>query len=97
MALPLVPAIITASLIDDSQAIGRDEDNAHVSPWGFSTEMYVPQVRNGILQYILMEVLLPSDHSGEAALLRAKATRPPPPVPVTSMMPKTNYIMSNSF
>ncbi|KAI9158595.1 hypothetical protein HJFPF1_06593 [Paramyrothecium foliicola] len=51
-------------------------------------DIVVPLVRNGVLQYAVMELVAPIE-PGDGWTLRDKLDRPPPALPVTSGMPVT--------
>lgn len=64
-------------------AEGRDDEKAPGPASMLSRDISVPCVHNGVLQYMLMELVAPTE-PGEHWTLRDKAARPPPAVPVTS-------------
>ena len=80
------------------KAEGRDSDSAPMPSWTLSRDIIVPRVRNGILQYTVMEVVpsATAETGDDAYILRAKATRPPPAIPVTTAAPKTTGVLSTS-
>lgn len=70
-------------------AEGRDcnETDIVAAPWRFIREICVPLVQDGVLQYILMDIV-PSDEPGNYWTLREKPTQAPPPaVMVTTDAP----------
>ncbi|KAK3196622.1 hypothetical protein K4F52_000504 [Lecanicillium sp. MT-2017a] len=79
-------------------AEGRDSESAPLPPWALSRDVIVPRVRNGILQYTVMEVVqtAPNEYGEDAYILRAKISRPPPAIPVTTATPKPAGILSTS-
>ncbi|XWX01830.1 hypothetical protein V2A60_009859 [Cordyceps javanica] len=54
-----------------------------------------PHVNNGVLQYARMEIVV-SDQGEESLIFRAKALRPPPAMPVTTMMPRGSSLMASA-
>lgn len=54
-----------------------------------------PYVKNGVLQYAHMEVTV-SEQGEESLIIRSKAVRPPPAMPVTTMMPRGGSIMASA-
>ncbi|KAF4507188.1 hypothetical protein G6O67_005853 [Ophiocordyceps sinensis] len=68
-------------------AVGRDGERADVSPLRFSRDIVAPCVRDGVLQYVVMELVPPSE-PGHRWQLKDKFPGPPPAVPVTSGMPE---------
>ncbi|KAJ6782439.1 hypothetical protein PWT90_07996 [Aphanocladium album] len=74
-------------------AIGRDEESLRTTTWTVSRDILAPYVNNGILQYTFMEVTV-SEQGEESLILRSKAQRPPPTIPVTTLMPRGGSILS---
>jgi hypothetical protein len=65
------------------------------APWKFIREICVPRIQDGILQYILMDVV-PSGERGNFWTLREKPIQAPPPaVMVTTDAPGTILTTSN--
>lgn len=56
----------------------------------------VPRIRDGILQYAVMEFVAPSA-PGDGWTLRDKSIRPAPSLPVTSATPRTASLVSAAF
>ncbi|KAK5997238.1 hypothetical protein PT974_02592 [Cladobotryum mycophilum] len=69
-------------------AEGKDNEAEVLSSWTSSKDIVVPRVRNGVLQYTLMEIVA-SNEPGEGWTLKDKdvSNRPPPALSVTSAMP----------
>ncbi|VUC22810.1 unnamed protein product [Clonostachys rosea] len=64
-------------------AEGRDEEHKPSPSWPLSRDIVAPRVRDGILQYMLMELVAPTE-PGHNWTLQDKAKPAPPAVPVTS-------------
>ncbi|CAI6097037.1 hypothetical protein V2G26_016005 [Clonostachys chloroleuca] len=64
-------------------AEGRDEEHKQSSSWPLSRDIVAPRVRDGILQYMLMELVAPTE-PGHNWTLQDKAQPAPPAVPVTT-------------
>ncbi|OAR05846.1 hypothetical protein LLEC1_07537 [Akanthomyces lecanii] len=80
------------------KANGRDDEKyptAAWAAWAASRDIMAPFVSNGILQYAHMEVAV-SEQGEESLIVRSKALRPPPAVPVTTMMPRGGSIMASA-
>ncbi|RFU78826.1 hypothetical protein TARUN_3393 [Trichoderma arundinaceum] len=81
-------------------AEGKDAEERSLSASLASREIVAPRVRDGILQYTIMELVAPSE-SGESWTLRdkhngiAEGDQPPQAVPVTSSaLPSSHRIMA---
>ncbi|GJN74495.1 hypothetical protein JDV02_006043 [Purpureocillium takamizusanense] len=73
-------------------ADGRENEQAKMPAWAtISRDIVAPRVRDGVLQYVVME-LVPPTEPGETWTLRDKA---PPAVPVTSAMPDSTGLVSS--
>lgn len=86
--------MLTESLLV-KKAIGRDDEPYPASSWAVSRDIMAPHVTNGILHYAHMEVAV-SDQGEESLIIRSKTLRPPPAMPVTTMMPRGNSIMASA-
>ncbi|KAJ4155171.1 hypothetical protein LMH87_000428 [Akanthomyces muscarius] len=76
-------------------ANGRDEETYPTAAWAASRDIMAPYVKNGVLQYAHMEVTV-SEQGEESLIIRSKAVRPPPAMPVTTMMPRGGSIMASA-
>jgi len=69
-------------------ADGRDEETTMAPPFRISREIYVPQLENGSLQYIIMEIIATSDFdNGWAVKTAAPAQQTFPTSTVPSTVP----------
>ncbi|KND94578.1 hypothetical protein TOPH_01232 [Tolypocladium ophioglossoides CBS 100239] len=75
-------------------ALGRENEQAKMPAWTASRDIVAPRVRDGVLQYVVME-LVPPTEPGEHWTLRDKISAPPPAVPVTSAMPDAAGLVSS--
>jgi len=77
-------------------ADGRDSDSAMIPPFRISREIYVPQLENGFLHYIMMEIVAASDvDSGWAIKIPPAPTFPTSTVPSTAPSAVSFKAMSN--
>ena len=68
------------------QAEGREVEHASTPTLVVARDIVVPLVRDGVLQYALMEFVAPIE-PGDSWTLRDKLSQPPPSLPVTSVAP----------
>lgn len=78
-----MPAQTRKQVLTLQQAEGRDEEHKQSSSWPLSRDIVAPRVRDGILQYMLMELVAPTE-PGHNWTLQDKAQPAPPAVPVTT-------------
>lgn len=81
-----------------SKANGRDDETyptAAWAAWAASRDIMAPYVKNGVLQYAHMEVAV-SEQGEESLIVRSKVLRPPPALPVTTVMPRGSSIMASA-
>ena len=71
-----------------SEGLGSEDIPCHWSAWNLSKQLFVPQVNDGTLQYILMEVVTTGE-PGNYWTLRETVARPPSAsIPTTSDTPR---------
>ncbi|PNY26117.1 Uncharacterized protein TCAP_03953 [Tolypocladium capitatum] len=75
-------------------ADGRENEQAKMPAWAVSRDIVAPRVRDGVLQYVVME-LVPPTEPGEHWTLRDKISAAPPAVPVTSTLPDAAGLVSS--
>lgn len=61
--------------------------------WVVSRDIVAPRVRDGVLQYVAMELIPPAE-AGENWTLRHKVSAAPPAVPVASVAPEAAGLVS---
>ena len=69
------------------QAEGREVEHGGTPTLVVARDIVVPLVRNGVLQYALMEFVAPTE-PGDSWTLRDKLSQPPPSLSVTSVAPE---------
>jgi hypothetical protein len=71
-------------------AEGRDAGETDIvpPPWRFVREIYVPRVHDGVLQYVLMDIVAPGEQGNYWTVKEKPKRQPPPMVMVTSGGPQ---------
>ena len=81
-----------------SKAEGRDDEQPLMHHWPMSRDIVVPRVKDGILQYTMMELVAPTVPGERLWTLRDKVVQQPPPgPPVTSAMPRATSTTAGNF
>ncbi|OAA63073.1 hypothetical protein ISF_04949 [Cordyceps fumosorosea ARSEF 2679] len=77
-------------------AMGRDDEPYPASTLAAPRDIMAPHVNNGVLQYAHMEVAVSDQGEESLIFFRSKALRPPPAMPVTTMMPRAGTLMASA-
>ncbi|KAM3504837.1 hypothetical protein MY10362_003310 [Beauveria mimosiformis] len=87
--------LTTLTVFASLKARGREDEPSPAAAWAASRDVMAPHVNDGILQYAHMDIAV-SEHGEESLIMRSKALRPPPAIPVTTMMPGGGTLLATT-